>query len=134
MSDLIALPGLENRSKTLTLTPELATLIVSAITTGSSRYGAASLAGVRPATFFGWLESANKEPDSPFGALLAAILTAEATFEARNAKAAEAKARQTKDHLDLLAQHPSHRERWGARGEDIKVGVVVQIGFEPDKL
>ena len=125
---LIYLPNLENRSEKLTLTPEKATKIVSALTKGSSRYAAAHLAGVPHDTFAGWLEAANTTQEEPYITLLAHVLEAEASLEAHHASSASKAARLTDEHLKFLKSHPSLKERW-AGSEDTK-GITVQIGFK----
>ena len=127
-SGLIYLPNLENRSEKLTLTPEKATKIVTALTKGCSRYAAAHLAGVPHDTFAGWLEAANTTQEEPYITLLAHVLAAEAGLEAYHAGSASKAARLTDEHLKFLKSHPSLKERW-AGSEDTK-GITVQIGFK----
>ena len=125
---LIYLPNLENRSEKLTLTPEKATKIVSAIAKGSSRAGAANLAGISEATFRDWIDWANEKQEEPYITLLSHVLMAEADLEAHHASSASKAARLTDEHLKFLKSHPLLKERWG--GSDDSKGITVQIGFK----
>ena len=128
MPDLIILPELEQRSDTLTLTPEIAAKIIASLKAGSSRRGAAHRAFVPQSTLNGWIEEANTTQREPYRSLLAHILEAEAAYEAARIEGGQKKAKSTDDELHLLAQHPAHRDLWGKAEVDERA-IVVQVGF-----
>ena len=133
MPDLILLPDLDKRAPTLTLTPAIATKIVAALEEGSSRRGAARLAGVQEQALLHWLEEANTRQVEPYITLLDRVLKAEAAYEARQIKGGQQAAKTTDDYLHLLKSHPAHRDLWGAQDAENK-GITVQIGFKVEAL
>ena len=128
MPDLILLPDLDKRAPTLTLTPVIATKIVAALEEGSSRRGAARLAGVREQALSDWLEEAQTRQIEPYITLLDQVLKAEARYESTQIKGGQKVAKTTDDYLHLLKSHPAHRDIWGSQDEQQK-GITVQIGF-----
>ena len=133
MPDLILLPDLDKRAPTLTLTPVIATKIVAALEEGSSRRGAARLAGVNEKTLSAWLDDGNHQQNETYIALLDQVLKAEARYEARQIKGGQQVAKTTDDYLHLLKSHPAHRDIWGGQDTENK-GITVQIGFKVEAL
>ena len=131
MPDLILLPDLDKRAPTLTLTPVIATKIVAALEEGSSRRGAARLAGVQEQALAHWLEEAQTRQVEPYITLLDRVLKAESAYEARQIKGGQKVAKTTDDYLHLLKSHPAHRDIWGGQDDEPK-GITVQIGFKVD--
>ena len=127
MPDLIILPDLDKRAPTLKLTPEIATAIVAALKDGSSRRGAARLAGIQETLLSSWLDDANRTQEEPFITLLDQVLKAEASYERRNIKEGQKVAKTTDDYLHLLKSHPAHRDIWGSQDDEAK-GITIQIG------